>query len=317
MLRIFRQFAIGLVLVVLVAPATLAAGFQEGLAAYKRGNYAAALEIMRPLAIKGDASAQNDLAVMYRKGHGVRRDNAAAAAWFLLAARQGYARAQNNLAVMFRRGEGVPRDYGKAAAWSRRAAEQGHARAQNNLAVMYLKGQGVPQDDAAALTWFRRAAEQGYPRAQNNLRFMLEEGRGIVAAEPPPPKSQAKIEPKPAPKPAPEIATKTVPAPTPVPVLAPMPTPATALAPTPVRGTYGVQLGAVKSKVTALKEAGRLNRAHEGLLGGHKIVPVHADLGKRGIFYRLRAGPLGDRAAATALCRKLSARKQGCMVVKP
>ncbi len=44
---------------------------------------------------------------------------------------------------------------------------------------------------------------------------------------------------------------------------------------------------------------------------------VRADLGRRGIFYRLRAGPVGDRKAAAAICRTLAKRKLGCMVVKP
>jgi hypothetical protein len=31
----------------------------------------------------------------------------------------------------------------------------------------------------------------------------------------------------------------------------------------------------------------------------------------------MRMGPLADRAAADDLCRKLKARKVGCLVVKP
>jgi len=48
-----------------------------------------------------------------------------------------------------------------------------------------------------------------------------------------------------------------------------------------------------------------------------KIGIVRADLGTRGVYFRLRAGPLKDRAAADALCRKLAGRKVGCIVVKP
>ena len=182
-----RVMLAGLLLLLPAPSSALADTFQHGLAAYERGDYALALNILQPLARKGDARAQNDLAVMYRKGHDVRRNNAAAAALFLLSAQQGYARAQNNLAVMYRKGEGVPQNYTSAALWSLRAAEQGHARAQNNLAVMYLHGQGVPQDHAAAVKWFRKAARQGYPRAQKNLRMILEVGRGAdVAAAPSP-----------------------------------------------------------------------------------------------------------------------------------
>jgi hypothetical protein len=85
----------------------------------------------------------------------------------------------------------------------------------------------------------------------------------------------------------------------------------------PVPGAFQVQLGAVKTKVRAAKEAGRLARAHKSVLSPLTVKAVRVNLGKRGIFYRLRAGPLADRAAAAALCAKLKARNQGCIIVKP
>ena len=43
-----------------------------------------------------------------------------------------------------------------------------------------------------------------------------------------------------------------------------------------------------------------------------------AELGPaRGVFYRLRAGPLADEAAARRLCARLSKRKVGCLIIKP
>ena len=66
----------------------------------------------------------------------------------------------------------------------------------------------------------------------------------------------------------------------------------------------------------AVKEAGRLNRVHKLVLGSLKIVPVRADLGERGVYYRLRSSPLNDRASAKSLCRKLLARNQRCIAVK-
>jgi cell division septation protein DedD len=84
----------------------------------------------------------------------------------------------------------------------------------------------------------------------------------------------------------------------------------------PVRGAFEIQLGAVKTKVRGAKEAARLAQAHKSLLSRLTVKAVRANLGKRGIFYRLRAGPLADRAAAAALCAKLKARKQGCIVIK-
>ena len=50
------------------------AGFDEGVAAFKRGDYATALREWRPLAEQGDADTQFNLALMYRKGEGVPQD---------------------------------------------------------------------------------------------------------------------------------------------------------------------------------------------------------------------------------------------------
>ncbi len=81
-------------------------------------------------------------------------------------------------------------------------------------------------------------------------------------------------------------------------------------------GGFHVQLGSSRLKDRAEAEAKRLNGLHASVLGEAKISAVRADLGERGIYYRLWAGPFADRAAAEALCGKLKARKQGCLVLK-
>ena len=42
-----------------------------------------------------------------------------------------------------------------------------------------------------------------------------------------------------------------------------------------------------------------------------------ADLGARGTFYRLRAGPFKDRPAAVAVCEKLKTQGASCLVTAP
>ncbi|MBT5457979.1 MAG: sel1 repeat family protein, partial [Rhodospirillaceae bacterium] len=238
-----RRVSIGLVLVFLAVHPTQARDFLDGHAAYKRGDYNLALIILRPLAEKGNARAQNDLAVMSLKGRGVPQDVSGAAAWFRKAAEQGLATAQNNLAVMYRKGQGVPQDFGKAVAWTRKAAEQGHARAQNNLAVMYLRGEGVPRDEAKAMNWFRKAAEQGYARAENNFLILMEKRRAMAPVSPPP-----KVQPS-------MGAEKK-----PVAVVAPIAPIAAVIPVVPVaRGAFRIQLGALKRKAVAEKEAARLS----------------------------------------------------------
>ncbi len=137
----------------LTAPAW--AGFNEGVVAYKRGDYATALREWHPLAKQGDGGAQFMLGTMYAEGKGVPQDDAEALHWYRKAAEQGVAEAQFNLGVIYDRGRGVPQDYAEAVGWFRKAAEQGHAKAQLILGIMYGDGDGVPQDDAEAVKWSR------------------------------------------------------------------------------------------------------------------------------------------------------------------
>jgi hypothetical protein len=84
----------------LFLPAQKEKGFEEGMAAYKRGDYATALKKWRPPAEAGDATAQYNLGVMYAEGQGVPQDDEEAAKWFRKAAEQGDADAQCTLGKM-------------------------------------------------------------------------------------------------------------------------------------------------------------------------------------------------------------------------
>ncbi len=70
------------------SPAT-AQDLEKGVAAYHRGDYAAALKEWRPLAEQGDAVAQLYLGRIYEKGLGVIQSHAQAAKWYHMAAKQG------------------------------------------------------------------------------------------------------------------------------------------------------------------------------------------------------------------------------------
>lgn len=79
-----------------------------------------------------------------------------------------------------------------------------------------------------------------------------------------------------------------------------------------------VQLAAFRSLERAEIGWGRIFAVHEDLLGGLAHRVVRADLGEeKGVFHRLQAGPMDDSDAAKALCDKLRAREQGCLVVAP
>ena len=81
---------------------------------------------------------------------------------------------------------------------------------------------------------------------------------------------------------------------------------------------YKVQLAAVRSLERAQGEWERLRRKNSALLGNLTLSVTKADLGpKKGVFYRLRAGPVADEAAARALCAKLARHRMACLVVRP
>lgn len=136
--------------VLLSAGASGAQDFDAGVAAYDRGDYAAAHKEWRLFAEAGVAAAQVNLGIMYGRGEGVPQDKAEAARWFRLAADQGDAQAQFNLGVQYDNGEGVPQDKAEAVRWYRLAADQGDANAQTNLGVLYALGDGVLQDNIQA-----------------------------------------------------------------------------------------------------------------------------------------------------------------------
>jgi uncharacterized protein len=152
---------------------------EDGLAAYKRGDFKTAVAIWTPAANKGDAKAQNNLGLTYAKGQGVPQDYNQAVSWYRKAAETGYAEAQNNLGLTYAKGQGVPQDYNQAVSWFRKAADQGYAEAQINLGAMYANGRGVSQDYDQAVSWFRKAAEKGSPRAQIYLASLYEKGLGV------------------------------------------------------------------------------------------------------------------------------------------
>ena len=117
-----KRLVLVFVLVMLVGPAR--AGFDEGVAAYERGDYETAFQEMLPLADQGNAKAQYNLGVMYDNGEGVPQDDAEAVKWYRKATEQGYAKAQNNLGLMYYNGEGVSQDYVQAHMWYNLAASR-------------------------------------------------------------------------------------------------------------------------------------------------------------------------------------------------
>ena len=81
-------------------------------------------------------------------------------------------------------------------------------------------------------------------------------------------------------------------------------------------GDYFVQLASVKSDQSARQEWVRLRKGHAELFGDLALDVQRADLGDRGIFYRIRTGPFPNRATAQDMCAQIKAAKLACLVVR-
>ena len=72
-----------------VAPPAHADNWKEATKAYAQQKYAAAMKLFRPLAEKGHAAAQYQVALMHKMGLGVPKSEKEARKWSRLAAKQG------------------------------------------------------------------------------------------------------------------------------------------------------------------------------------------------------------------------------------
>ena len=80
-------------------------------------------------------------------------------------------------------------------------------------------------------------------------------------------------------------------------------------------GTYFVQLGSVKTEDGAATEWGKMQKSFASLQGLEYRVQ-RADLGERGTFYRIQAGPM-SKDSANSVCDSIKAQKPGgCLVVQ-
>lgn len=80
----------------------------------------------------------------------------------------------------------------------------------------------------------------------------------------------------------------------------------------PVGPQPAVHLASYKSKQTADRGWTQLKRAHAEQLGNLGYTVKQVNLGSKGTFYRLIAGPVGSEAEASSLCRDLKRRRQFC-----
>jgi len=97
-------------------------------AAYARGDYVRAVNILTPLALNGNANAQAFLGFMFEHGYGAPQVYVAAADLYCQAAIRGNPFGQAMLGLMYDKGHGVPQDFILAYKWLNLAAARAPAR---------------------------------------------------------------------------------------------------------------------------------------------------------------------------------------------
>lgn len=81
-------------------------------------------------------------------------------------------------------------------------------------------------------------------------------------------------------------------------------------------GGWRVQIASVKNEDVAKSTWARLQSAHGDVLASLRMQPVRVDLGDRGVWYRVQAGPL-DEKQAQSVCSTLKSRRADCVAVPP
>ncbi len=147
----------------------------------------------------------------------------------------------------------------------------------------------------------------------------------VARPTPPPPAAVAATRPVP---PAPQQRQTAAPASAPLPLVPPAapaaPTtvaavpaaPAAPAAPASGGGSFVVQLSSQRSEADARRDFQRFQSRFSGLLAGKSADIQTADLGNRGVYYRLRVGPGGSREDAVRLCEQIKAQGGDCVVAR-
>ena len=89
--------------------------------------------------------------------------------------------------------------------------------------------------------------------------------------------------------------------------------PTTAQVPPAKTAETRIQLGSVRSEDAARQEWDRIKRTNADLLASVSATPIRADLGDKGVFYRIQTAPIAD---ADRLCGELKRRNIGCIIAR-
>lgn len=137
------------------------ADVKSGVDAWSAGDYDGAIRQWQPLADRGDADAQFNLAQAYKLGRGVPMDLGKAEDLYGKAAAKGHVQAADSYGLMlFQRGERT-----RALPYLEASAARGDARAQYILGVAHFNGDIVKKDWVRAYALVSLAQQDGLAQA--------------------------------------------------------------------------------------------------------------------------------------------------------
>lgn len=276
-------------------------------------NGVAAALICLPLVFSA-MPAQADLAAAEAAIAAKKYDAAIAELQPLVSAGDGYAKWK--LAQLYLAGHGG--SVSEGVSLLQQAAEAGEPEAQSRLGVLYAKGEGVPQSDTEAYKWLSLASRGASPGVS---RIMAQTNQSVVGQRMTPAQratAESESDQAAAGYQAPVAATTTVEPVAAAPVeTQPAETQVAALPSADAPSGIRLQLASVPNEADVDGEWQRLQKRLGNALDGQQLQVERADLGTKGVFYRLQIGPFADRSAAKAACKNIKAAGGDCLIVTP
>jgi len=294
----------------------------DGVYAYEKGNYQQARTEWLPYAALGNPNALYNLGQLSRMGRGVGKNYIKAEEYYLRAAEKGHVGAQRNLGTLYYFGRTGQVDHKKAFNWLLKAAINGDAKSQLMAGTMYFNGESGEKNNLQAYAWITLAAKSGL----KNAAAALEKLNAVMTADQ---ISQAEklvpgmISRRLSPDDVGLMVNQRDAAAQSVPLLnTPKPekiepeVPEVAAAAPDAADNFRIQLGSFRTEDAAQETLTDLEGKLSHLLEGHRGTVEFADLGKKGIYYRLQLRPFGTRSKASDLCSLLKENGQNCYVIK-
>ncbi|MGP1284008.1 MAG: SPOR domain-containing protein [Parasphingopyxis sp.] len=330
-----HRTAIGAALALMALPWGVNAGVQEGVEAWRNGDYARAISEWQPLAETGDPDAQFNLGQAYKLGRGVPQDMERARDLFRQAADQGHLQAEANYGlILFQDGNRE-----EAMPYIVRAADRGEPRAQYIYGTALFNGDLAPRDWVRAYALMSNASAAGLPQAAASLQQMdryipldqREAGTAMAAqmAEANP-VTQVAVAPPPPPAPAPSPTFTPVPVPAPAasppaatpppaspPAAAPAQQPPVVLTQAPPPAAPAAQSGDWRIQLGSFRERPRAESLWRQVSGrASSLANLQPYLVRAGPYTRLQAGPFRTRAEAQQACAAAARAGSECIAVR-